>query len=231
MNELFSINYNVTLEETEKAFTLFQRKFQTKRCVLFSIVYLIAFAFGVDLIIKNYTSPLGYMLAALTLGLTASVWVKPRIARKRLIYTLSQLNEETYTSRFYEDRIEISTNIVYGAQTETVRISGTSITVLDEPEKPTGLSADENNEEVTENTDVNAGQTATENTDDSPETEEQPEPTVIDIRNEQFEVVEDDEMFVLFYNRSLIYVYPKRCFDTETITKIHDYCDDKNLFM
>ena len=62
---LLKIKYNMTLDEISEGFRLFQRKYQFKKSLIFTAVYLIALGLGVDFIIRNITNFYGYALRLL----------------------------------------------------------------------------------------------------------------------------------------------------------------------
>ena len=53
--------------------------------------------------------------------------------------------------------------------------------------------------------------------------------TKIDLRTERLDSVETEDLFLLFVNRSLIYIFPKRCLSEEQKKKLKNYFDDKNI--
>ncbi|MCL2632941.1 MAG: hypothetical protein FWD34_00320 [Oscillospiraceae bacterium] len=59
--------------------------------------------------------------------------------------------------------------------------------------------------------------------------EEKIEKTTIDTTTEELYAMEKGELFLLFVNRSLIYVFPKRCMTEEEITALCDYFTGKKI--
>ena len=101
----------MTLDEIGEGFKLFQKKYQFKKSLVFTLVYLIALGLGIDFLIRDNTGIYGYILVGLSLGMIFYTWYKPVLIRKKLIATISSLAEETYTAEFYRDRIQITTVI------------------------------------------------------------------------------------------------------------------------
>ena len=108
---LLKIKYSMTLDEIGEGFKLFQKKYQFKKSLVFTLVYLIALGLGIDFLIRDHTGIYGYILVGLSLGMIFYTWYKPVLIRKKLIATISSLAEETYTAEFYRDRIQITTVI------------------------------------------------------------------------------------------------------------------------
>lgn len=108
---LLKIKYSMTLDEIGEGFKLFQKKYQFKKSLVFTLVYLIALGLGIDFLIRDHTGIYGYILVGLSLGMIFYTWYKPVLIRKKLIATISSLAEETYTAEFYRDRIQITTII------------------------------------------------------------------------------------------------------------------------
>lgn len=207
MKKLFEIRYDNTIPEIETAFKLFQRKYALRRLIIFTIVYLIVIALGVNFIVTDYTKPYGYILCALALGVLVSTWTKPINARKRVIATLSELNEEKYVAFFSDDRIEIQTEIIPDdVETETVAITREDIIPVSD------------------------------NSEAARELAENPEKTAPQIEKSVYKIAENElcseetsDCYLLYVNRSLIYVFPKRCLSDDEKKQLSDYFNDKSI--
>ena len=132
---LLKIKYSMTLDEIGEGFKLFQKKYQFKKSLVFTLVYLIALGLGIDFLIRDHTGIYGYILVGLSLGMIFYTWYKPVLIRKKLIATISSLAEETYTAEFYRDRIQITTVIEEPviAENETETEEETDSPAKDEP--------------------------------------------------------------------------------------------------
>lgn len=196
---LLQIKYSMNLDEISEGFKLFQRKYQLKRTILFTIVYLIAFVLGVDFIIRDLNNFYGYVLVGLSLGLIFYAWYKPVLIRKKMISTISSLAEETYISEFYRDKIKITTQIL-----------------PEESEKSDDT-----------NTDNNSG-----NENEADESESQKEEDVVTtlyFGSDYLDALENEMMFLLFVNKRLIYIYPKRCLSDEEQDKLREILKEKAI--
>lgn len=144
---LLKIKYSMTLDEIGEGFKLFQKKYQLKKSLVFTLVYLIALGLGIDFLIRDHTGIYGYILVGLSLGMIFYTWYKPVLIRKKLIATISSLAEETYTAEFYRDRIQITTVIEEPviAENETKTEEETDSPAKDEPHE------EEEQEEVVTN--------------------------------------------------------------------------------
>ncbi len=206
MKKLFEIKYDNNITEIETAFKLFYKKYATRRMIIFTIVYAIVIALGINLIVTNYTAPYGYILTALGLGVLVNTWTKPVSVRKKLVATLSELNEEKYTAVFGEDRIEISTEIIESSEeTETVAITTKGI-----------ITVEENSE---------AAKELAEQEPPKPEIQK----SVYKLAETELFSMETGDCFLLFVNRSLIHVFPKRCLSDEESRLLSEYFDDKAI--
>ena len=132
MAKLFSITFDAKTEEIAEAYTAFQNRYTLRKKIIYTVVYLIVIVLGVDLIIKNYTSPAGYIATGLAAGILLFNWIKPLTVKKRLMQTLSELNDETYTMNFYDDKLTVETIIDKSAETETVAITSTGVYTVEE---------------------------------------------------------------------------------------------------
>ncbi|MBD5103541.1 MAG: YcxB family protein [Ruminococcaceae bacterium] len=197
--EKIQIKYNNTLTEIETGYKLFQHKYMLKRSIIFSLVYAIAAGIGISFIIRDYTNFPGYILFVIGLGMVFSTWARPYYARKRLIKTLQSFSDEKYSAVFEDTRIVIDTEILPEDQTETVAITSRGVMTMDQ------------DMEIPE------------------EQEIKHDKTKIELRSNTLDSMETHEMFLLFVNRSLIYIFPKRCLTEEEVGKLKNYFEDKNI--
>ena len=197
--EKFDIKYDNSNQEIETAYKLFQRKYMLRRNIIFTIVYAIAAGLGVNFVLGNSTNMAGYILIVLGLGMLFSTWARPYYARKKLMKTLESLGGETYTATFAESHITVDTEILPDEQTEIVAVT------------PEGVMP------VGEDVEI------------PPEQEIKHDKTKIELTSNILDSMETEEMFLLFLNRSLIYIFPKRCLSGEQVEKVRGYFDDKNI--
>lgn len=197
--EKFEIKYDNTLSEIETGYKLFQRKYMLKRNIIFSLVYAIAAGVGVDFIIHDYTSFPGYILLVIGLGMIFSTWARPYYARKKLVRTLQSFSDEKYSAVFQDTKITVDTEILPDDQTETVAVTSAGVMTMDQ------------NMEIPEEQKIKHDKTK------------------IELRSNTLDSMETPELFLLFLNRSLIYIFPKRCLSEEEIGKLRNYFEDKNI--
>ena len=205
MNEkLLKISYDMELSEIGEGFKLFQRKYQLKRTIIFTIVYAIAAILGVDMIIRNPQNFYGYLLVGLGIGLIFMQWYRPVMIRKKLLNTLSSMTQETYETEIFSDRIQITTRVL----------------------------AEENSEAETEIAEENAEEAKAEEEAPAEEVTETKEEAVVStffFGSDLLDAMENDKMFLLFANRSLIYIYPKRCLTEEEQNTMREIFTDKAI--
>jgi len=206
MAKQFQITFDASPEEIEVAYKAFQNKYALRKRIIYTIVYLIVLVLGIDLIIKNPSSIAGYIASGLSAGILIFNWVKPVTIRKRLIKTLSELNDETYIMSFYDTKLEIETVIDNSAPTETVAITTSGIYTVEE-----------------------GSEAAKELPKEQPQTEEIPK-TVYNLSETEITFMEKDELIMMFVNRSYIHTIPKRCLSENEIKLIEAYYTDKALY-
>lgn len=206
MAKLFELRYDARTDEIEAAYKAFQNKYTLKKRILYTFVYLIVLVLGVDLILKNPSGLPGYIATGLAAGILLFNWIKPLTIRKKLVQTLSSLDDETYTASFYDDKIEIETVIDKRAPdepTETVVLTAAGIYTAEE-----GSPADE-------------AAKKTEQTDE-------PVPkTVYRLSETELSFEEKDGLFFVFVNRSYIHTIPLRCLSEEQTGQIREYFSEK----
>lgn len=197
--EKFEIKYDNTLDEISEGYGKFLKKYTLKRSIIFTLVYAIAAGVGIDFVIHDYTSMPGYILIVIGLGMIFSTWTKPYYAKKKLLKTLASFGEERYTAVFKPEKIEIDTEILPNEQLETVAVTSRGVMTVGE------------DVEIPEEKII------------------QHEKTKLDLRTERLDSMETEKLFLLFVNRSLIYIFPKRCLDEEQADMIRGYFEEKNI--
>ncbi len=206
MAKIFQIEFDSTTEEIGKAYKIFQNKYALKKKLLYSVVYAIVLILGIDLIIKNYTSPTGYIASGLALGILIFNWVKPELIRKKLMKNLSELdNNEKYIMSFYDEKLVVETIIDKSVPTETVAITSTGVYTVEE-----GSEAEK---EMPENA-----------------AEEVITPTTYLLSETDLCFFEKDDLLMIFINRSYIQTIPVRCLTVEQLEQVRGYYTDKNLY-
>jgi len=196
------IKYDNTIPEIKRAYALFRRKYALPRIIPLTVSFTIAIIFGADFIIRSPSEVIGYILTALGLGMLVSLWTRPILTQKKLINTIECLNDEKYSARFLDDRIEIETEIIpKDEQTETIAVSRHGVDTVENP--------DVLEQAVQEDV--------------------RPETTQIGITTEELFSAEDSELFCLFVNRALIYIFPKRCLTEEQAGAVREYFKEKAI--
>ena len=197
--KLLQIEYSMNLDEISDGFKLFQRKYQLRRTILFTIVYVIALILGIDFLIRDINNFYGYVLVGLSAGLIFYAWYKPVLIRRKMISTISSLTEETYISEFYKDKIKITTRIL-----------------------PEDEANPEENSEAVEKSDAeqNFGEESQ---------KEEDVVTTLYFGSDYLDALENENMFLLFVNKRLIYIYPKRCLSDEEQDKLREILKEKAI--
>ena len=197
--KLLQIEYSMNLDELSDGFKLFQRKYQLRRTILFTIVYVIALILGIDFLIRDINNFYGYVLVGLSAGLIFYAWYKPVLIRRKMISTISSLAEETYISEFYKDKIKITTRIL-----------------------PEDEANPEENSEAVEKSDAeqNFGEESQ---------KEEDVVTTLYFGSDYLDALENENMFLLFVNKRLIYIYPKRCLSDEEQDKLREILKEKAI--
>ncbi len=208
MEENFSLKFDMSNDEIERAYIKFQNTYTLKKKIIYTIVYLIVIVLGVDLILKNPTSPFGYIATGLGAGILLFNWIQPVLIRKKMLSIIGDMGQETYIMSFFGDRIEIETEIAEEEETEVVAITSHGVIPVEEgSEAAKEIAADP--EKVRDDTKI--------------------EKSVYRLTETEVTFYEDEKLFHLYLNRSSFYAIPKRCIDEETLVKLKGYIADKAL--
>lgn len=208
MEEQFSFKFDMDNSEIEKAYIRFQNKFTLKRKLIYTLVYVIVIILGIDLILKNPTSPFGYIAAGLGAGILLFNWIQPVMIRKKMLSILGDMGKETYIMSFFEDKIEISTEIAPEEETEVVAITSHGVMPVEE--------GSEAAKEIAANPEIVRDDTKIEK-------------SVYRLAENELTFYEDESLFHLYINRSSFYAIPKRCLDEAAVSALKEYISDKAL--
>lgn len=205
MAKLFSITFDANTEEIAEAYTAFQNKYALRKKIIYTVVYLIVVVLGIDLIIKNPSSPPGYIATGLAAGILLFNWIKPITVKKKLMKTLSELDDETYVMSFYDDKLTVETIMDKTDETETVAITSTGVYTVEE-----GSEAEK---ELMEN----------------PPKEEEIQKSVYNLSETEISFEEKNGIFMVFLNRAFIQTIPARCLSEEEQQQVRSYFEEKGL--
>ena len=208
MEEQFSFKFDMDNSEIEKAYIRFQNKFTLKRKLIYTLVYVIVIILGIDLILKNPTSPFGYIAAGLGAGILLFNWIQPIMIRKKMLSILGDMGQETYIMSFFEDRVEVATEIAPEEETEVVAITSHGVMPVEE--------GSEAAKEIAANPEIVRDDTKIEK-------------SVYRLAENELTFYEDESLFHLYINRSSFYAIPKRCLDDAAVTALKEYISDKAL--
>jgi Zn-dependent protease with chaperone function len=205
---MLEINYNNTIPEIKRGNSLFMRKYTFPRMIPMTLLFTITVILGINLITTGFSNEQpsipGFAVTALSFGMLVSLWLRPFMIMKRTITVIEAMGDEKYIARFYDDRIEIDTEIVTAdtaAKTETVMISSSGVDVLKDPE----AIAEAEKQLI------------------------QPETSVYRLGAETLYSVEAGDMFCLFINKAWTVIFPKRCLTEGQIADLKKYFEDKGI--
>ena len=205
MAKLFSITFDAKTEEIAEAYTAFQNRYTLRKKIIYTVVYLIVVVLGIDLIIKNPANPAGFIATGLAAGILLFNWIKPLTVKKKLMQTLSELNDETYVMSFYDDKLVVETIIDVSADTETVAITPTGVYTVEE-----GSEAEK---ELTEN----------------PPKEEEIQKSTYNLSETEIFFEEKNGIFMVYFNRAFIQTIPVRCLSADEQQQVRSYFSEKGL--
>ncbi len=204
------VRYDNLPEEVASGFNMFQNKYLLKRKIIYTIVYGIAAALGLNLILTNPSGIAGYVLTGLSAALVAVNWLQPVFKLRKMLNVWRQLNDETYIASFYSDRIEIETDFQAKKDlpSENVSVSAFGVNKIEKGSKMENdmLSHDENSF-----------------------LDAKPQITVLNFSETVIDAKITDKLILLFVNRSYIYIIPKRCLSSDERQALTLYLNDKSL--
>ena len=110
-NALLEVNYDISLEEEETAFKLFQRLYVFKSNMIKTLVFVVIAVFFAIQIAIGKGDHITWGLMAVCLGIIAVIWITPVRIRKSLMTALEALKDDRYVFTLFKNRFEIETII------------------------------------------------------------------------------------------------------------------------
>ncbi len=110
-NLLVSVNFDIKIDEEDRAFLLFQRKYIFRKNWIKTVAFgLLSVGFIVS-IIKNPNTPMNFMLLAICIAAIFVIWYNTKAVRKSLMNALKILEDDRYIFYLYDDKFMIETII------------------------------------------------------------------------------------------------------------------------
>lgn len=107
--KLTELRYTITVDDYDKAFHEVQKKFEFGRNTIFTVLVGIVGILNLITAIQKYPdNNNNVMLVAICLAFIAILWVMPFKRRKTLREALSTIEDDSYETEVYDDKIKIS---------------------------------------------------------------------------------------------------------------------------
>ncbi len=107
--KLSDLSYTITVDNYDKAFFEVQKRFEFPRNIVFTILVLLVAIYNVFVAIERYPDNNNQiMVVAVSVIFIAILWFTPMKRRKTLREALSTIDDDSYETEIYEDKIKIS---------------------------------------------------------------------------------------------------------------------------
>ncbi len=107
--KLTDLNYTITVDDYDKAFHEVQKKFEFGRNTIFTVLVGIIGILNLITAIQKYPdNNNNVMLVAICLVFILILWIMPAKRRKTLREALSTIEDDSYETEVYDDKIKIS---------------------------------------------------------------------------------------------------------------------------
>ncbi len=106
---VISFEYNVTNEEEEKAFLIFQKKYVYKHNYKVTALFAVVAVLFLISVIRNPDGYLNWVLMFICLFMIFATWFNTVRIRKYLVSALKSLEDDKYRFTLYEDSFKIET--------------------------------------------------------------------------------------------------------------------------
>lgn len=176
MENLTTIEYNITKDEQVEAYTVYQKKHVYKKNWIKTVAFgVLAIGFFISSILYP-DQAMNFIMLALCLGIIAIIWINTKKIRTSLAEAMTYLEQDKYVLSLQKNCFIIETIV-----SEEEKQEEGFVTI-----KPIEVKLDEN-----------------------------------------VEIVEKSDMFVLILQRNTVYIVPKRCMNKEQEKLLKDTFSDK----
>lgn len=106
---VLSFEYNVTNEEEDSAFRLFQKKYVYKKNWIKTVAFAAAAILFFVSIYRSPDQPMNYLLAAVCVAAICIIWYNTKKIRVSLMNALKMIEDDRYIFTLYDDEFKIET--------------------------------------------------------------------------------------------------------------------------
>lgn len=175
-NLLQTINYTINIQEYEKAFIAFQKKFVFPKNTIMTAAFIIIIILYVNQLYQDPTYKMAWILIGVCAAFIALIWYNAFKIRKTLIKSIKDIKDDKYTTNIYDDSIVVQTELAQNELTDgSIDIEPKTILFID----------------------------------DNPE------------------VAENDEMFIIYLKKQMFYVIPKHQLMADQIESLSKIFEEK----
>lgn len=190
---VLSKEYNIPKEMFADAFRDFQKKYSYPKNIIMTAIFLIIAVMYTVSLVRDPSNTVCMMIIVVCIFLTAGIWMNMLVIRKNLMTAVEGIENDIYMAELYESSIAISTS--------------------DDPEAEVKESKTEDQEKVPDES---------EEDDFFAETEEavladDPSRTVIDFVNDDVDVLEKKDYFIVYLVKRTFYVIPKQAYTEDEL--------------
>ncbi len=193
---ILQLNYDITIDEEDRAFRMFQRLYVYKKNIAATIVFALVGLFFLFQIITKGVSPMRICLMIFAFAMIFITWLTTFRIRKMLLIALETLKDDRYVFRLFKDKFEIETII---------------------PQEDVKLAK----ELVAE--DRENGSFEGEGEDEDYDGDITPSKSEYEYPSDNMKIVETSDMFLIFVSKQVFHILPKRIM-TDGDLKILDEC-------
>ncbi|MDR1674586.1 MAG: hypothetical protein LBR54_03940 [Oscillospiraceae bacterium] len=196
--------YKVPFEMFEQSFKDFQKKYVYPLVIVQAAIYALVLALAVWRILQQQT--FYYMFMAIALGMGISVFIRPKLTRRKVMLGVRGIENDVYRFRLYDDRI----TLLY-LNTEKPAVKDT------DESAPQETAAEKHGDESAQEETAAEKDGGTKVDLQDLDVIESAGETVLRFDNANFKVIEFDSYFMLYQTRAMYYTVPKFAFTDSEI--------------
>lgn len=210
-NPLIVKDYGIPTSLYGNAFKVFQRKYVYPRNYIMTVLFAGIAVYYIYSLTKDMENMLCWLMTALCLALTASLWYNPYKLRRNLVKSVENIRDDVYSLEIFHEYMTVEMHM---PETDSQQFDNETV------ENSEKTDFQQFNGENVEN-EVKASVD-----EDFFSVPEKPEKTEIRF-DSNIRIIEKHDFFIVYIVKSVFYIIPKKAFSEEEILVMQQHFENK----
>lgn len=128
---LTEIEYSIHLDEYDSAFLSFQKKYVYPKNWIMTVVFAIIIALYAQQLYMAPKDAFRWVLVGMCIAMVAGTWLNTRSVRKKLMKSIKEIKDDSYTTKLYDTGVSILVNAEEEIYPTYITFAGDAPAVMD----------------------------------------------------------------------------------------------------